>query len=90
MLNYLERFLNMGHTLKMYKRFLIGSFYFITFMTYSQSDFQLEVESAAFINGDDALPFWLQYEPQGRRLSVRCCNDSVAMCLLSKKPYVHA
>lgn len=56
----------MGHTLKMYKRFLIGSFYFITFMTYSQSDFQLEVESAAFINGDDALPFWLQSNNYGR------------------------
>ncbi|HCV79934.1 MAG TPA: hypothetical protein DGQ38_02680 [Zunongwangia profunda] len=56
----------MGHSLKLYKIFLMGFFYFITFMMYSQSGFQLEVESTAFVNGDDALPFWLQSNNYGR------------------------
>ncbi len=63
---YDYRYLNMGKGLKIYRKFLIGCFYLIPVMVYSQSGFQLNVESAAFVNGDDALPFWLRSNNYGR------------------------
>ncbi|WBL26014.1 capsule assembly Wzi family protein [Zunongwangia sp. HGR-M22] len=33
---------------------------------YSQSGFKVDMESAAFVNGDDALPFWLRSNNYGR------------------------
>ena len=46
------------------KLFLFGCFYLIAIASYAQ--FQLDIESEAFFNGDDALPFWLHSNNYGR------------------------